>query len=143
MRFLHPRRWRVAQVMGAQVALATNEGSGILITVDPPENVPTASAFLEESRGWLKKQKAKLLKTYSPARLRDRPTLDAFALEAELGGQKTWLDYYVTAQPGGGATVAARLLPDGLSELRREAEKVAKSVTITKRIVAPAPAKKR
>jgi hypothetical protein len=131
--------------MGSQVALAAGDGSGILITVDPSERVPTALAFLDESRAWLTKQKARLVRTYSPRRLRDRPTLDGFALEVEMGKQRIWLDYYVTAQAGGGATVAARLLPQGLSELRREAEKIAQSVTITKRIVArpPAPAKGR
>ncbi len=136
VKFLHPRRWRVAQVMGAQVALATNDGNGILITVDPLDRVPAASAFLDESKGWLTKQKAKLVRTYTPRRMRDRPTLDAFALEAEMGKERVWMDYYVTAQGGGGATVAARLGTEGLAELRREVEKVARSVTITKRIVA-------
>lgn len=143
VRFLHSRRWRVAQVMGAQVALATNEGDGVLITVDPLESVPTANAFQEESRGWVVKQKGQVVKTYSPRRLRERPTLDAFALEAELGKQKVWLDYYVTAQQGGGATIAGRMNPQGLGELRREVEKIAKSVVITKRITATPAAKGR
>lgn len=135
VKFLYSRRWHVAQVMGTQVALATKDGNGILVTVDPPEQVPTAQAFLEESRGFLTKQKARLLRSYTPKRLRENPSLDAFALEAEVGAQKLWLDYYVTAQSGGGATIAARLHPDGLAELRREAERLARSVTITKRIV--------
>jgi hypothetical protein len=136
VKFLHPRRWRVAQVMGAQVALATNEGDGILITVDPSENVPTAAAFQEESQGWLRKQKGKMLRTYSPKRLRERPTLDAFAFEVELGKDRFWMDYYVTAQQDGGATVAARMHLEGMNEVRREADRIARSVTITKRIVA-------
>lgn len=135
VRFLHARRWRVAQVMGAQVALATSDGNGVLITVDPSESVPTAAAFLEESRGFLVKQKARVTRTYSPRRLRERPTLDGFALEAELGKQKMWLDYYVTAQAGGGATIAGRMGEADLAELRREVEKIAKSVEVTKRIV--------
>ncbi len=138
VRFLHSRRWRVAQVMGAQVALATREGDGVLITVDPPERVPAANAFLEESRGWVVKQKGRVTRTYTPRRLRERPTLDAFALEAELGKQKVWMDYYVTAQNGGGATIAGRLNLEGLGETRREVEKIAKSVTVTKRISAAA-----
>ena len=134
LRFLYPRRWKVAQVMGAQVALSTNEGDGVLVTVDPPERVPTASAFLEESRAWVVKQKGRVTRPYSPRRMRDRPTLDAFALEAELGNQKVWMDYYVTAQTGGGATIAGRLHTEGLAESRREVEKIARSVTVTKRI---------
>ena len=57
--------------------------------------------------------------------------------------QKLWMDYYVTSQSGGGATIAAKLNPQGLGELRREAEALAKSVTITKTIVAPPPATKK
>jgi len=61
----------------------------------------------------------------------------AFALEAELGGQKLWLDYYVTSQSGGGVTLAARLLQNDLTVLRREVDRLARSVTVTRRITAP------
>ena len=136
VRFLHSRRWRIAQVMGSQIALSATDGSGVLLTVDPVESVPTAAGFMEESRKWLVDKKATQMKTYSPRRLRDRPTLDAFALEARLGEQKVWMDYYVTAQAGGGATVAARLVSADLQAARREVEKVARSVVITKTIQA-------
>ena len=136
VRFLHSRRWRIAQVMGTQIALAATDGNGVLITIDPVDRVPTASAFMEESRAWLVKKDAKQVRTYNPRRLRDRPTLDAFALEASLGEQKMWMDYYVTAQPGGGATIAARLVSADLPAVRRDVEKVARSVTITKTIQA-------
>ncbi len=136
VKFLFHRRWYVAQVMGMQVALATKDGQGLLITVDPPANMPTANAFLDESRTWLVQQKAKVKQTYTPRRIRERPPLDGFAIEAELAGQKLWMDYYVTAQQGGGATIAARLSQDSqLAELRREAEAIARSVIITKPIV--------
>lgn len=135
VRFLHSRRWRVAQVMGFQVALAASDGSGVLITVDPTERVPTATAFMDESRAWLVKQKAKQVRTYNPRRLRDKPTLDAFALEAYLGEQKLWMDYYITSQPGGGATIAARLIPTDLAAIRKEVDRIARSVTITKQVV--------
>ena len=137
VRFLHSRRWRVAQVMGSQVALAAGDGSGVLITVDPTARIPTAAAFMDESRTWLEKQKAKQVRTYNPRRLRERPTLDAFALEGYLGDQKLWMDYYITAQPGGGATIAARLMQADLVALRKEVDKIARSVTITKTIQAP------
>ena len=136
VRFLHSRRWRVAQVMGSQVALAAADGSGVLITVDPSERVPTAAAFMDESRAWLVKQKAKQVRTYNPRRLRDRPTLDAFALEAQLGEQKLWMDYYITAQAGGGATIAARIIPADLAAIHKEVDRIARSVTITKQIPA-------
>src|SRR5262249_59727223 len=106
---------------------------------DRRERVRTATAFLNESRDWLVKQKAKLVRSYSPKRLREQPPLDAFALEAEMGGQKLWLDYYVTSQSGGGVTLAARLLQDDLTILRREVDRLARSVTVTRRITAAQP----
>ena len=136
LRFQYPRRWRVAQVMGPQVALATNDGSGVLITIDPLDQVPTSDAFLAESRGWLEKQKAKLLKVYSARRLRTTPTLDAFALEAEMGGQRVWMDYYITRQSGGGVTLAARLLPADLAGVRKEVDRIARTTVVTKKITA-------
>jgi hypothetical protein len=119
VRFLYSRRWRVAQVMGPQVALDNGEGAGVLITIDPLQRIPTSADFLTESRGWLEKQKAKLLKVYTPRTLRTSPALEAFALEAEMQGRRIWMDYYVTRQAGGGATLAARLTMSELGELRK------------------------
>jgi hypothetical protein len=135
VRLTHPRRWRLAQTTGPQVALDAGDGGGLLITVDPPARVPTAQAFQVEASGWLTKQKAKVVKSYAPKRLRAAPALDAFALEVEAGKAKFWMDYYVTAQGNGGATLAARLAPgDGLAEARKEVEQIARSVVITKKI---------
>jgi hypothetical protein len=136
LRFLHARRWRVAQVMGPQVALAAGDGSGVLITVDPLERIPTSAAFLAESRGWLEKQRAKLLRVYSARQLRAAPLLEAFALEAEMNGQRFWMDYYITRQARGGATIAARQLPGDLPNLRKEVDRIARSVTITRKVLA-------
>jgi hypothetical protein len=134
LRFLYSRRWRVAQVMGVQVALDASDGSGLLITIDPVERVPSSAAFLTETRGWLEKQKAKGLKVYAPRTLRASPPLEGFAMEAEMRGQKVWMDYYVTRQSGGGATLAGRLMPADLANLRKEVDRIAHSVVITKRI---------
>jgi hypothetical protein len=136
VRFLYSRRWRVAQVMGPQLALDSGDGCGVLITVDPPERIPTSAAFLAESRGWLEKQKAKMVKVYSPRKLREAPALEAFALEAQMLGQKIWMDYYVTRQTGGGATLAARLTTSDLADLRKEVDRIARSIVITRKIEA-------
>jgi hypothetical protein len=136
LRFQYPRRWRVAQEMGPQVALDGGDGSGILVTVDPLERIPSSVAFMAESRGWLEKQKAKLLKIYTARKLVEKPALEAFALEAEMNGQRFWMDYYVTRQDGGGATLAARLMPGDLTNLRKEVDRIARSVVITKKIQA-------
>jgi hypothetical protein len=137
-RFLCSRRWHVAQVLGSQVALDARDGSGVLITIDPLERVPSSAAFLAESRGWLEKQKAKVLKVYAPSSLRSNPSLEGFALEVEMRAQKFWMDYYVTRQSGGGATLAARLMPTDLAALRKEVDRIARSIVITRTI----PAKK-
>jgi hypothetical protein len=132
VRFLHPRRWRVAGVRGSQVALDSADGSGLLVTLDPVARVPTGAAFLAESRDWLEKQKAKLVRTEPPRAV--QAGLEQFALEAEMGGQKFLMDYYVSRQALGGATLAARLLPADLAALRQEVEGIARSLAVTRKI---------
>jgi len=135
LKFLHSRRWRIGRVSGLQVTLDARDGNGLVITLDPPGKSPSAKDFLEESRAFLKKQKAKEIKVYTPARLRNDPPLDAFAIESEMGDQKLWMDYYVTAQANGGATVAARLLPADRTASRKEVDRIARSLSITKKVV--------
>jgi hypothetical protein len=138
LKFLYSRRWRIGRVSGLQVALDAGDGSGLVITLDPPGKGPSAKEFLDESRAFLTKQKAKVVKVYTPARLRNDPPLDGFAFEVELDRQKMWLDYYVTSQSNGGATVAARMLSNKeLSDARKEVDRIARSITVTKRVVEP------
>jgi hypothetical protein len=132
LRFLYPRRWRVAGVRGSQVTLDGADGSGLLITLDPPARLPTGAAFLAESRGWLEKQKARVVRVEPPRAV--QAGLEQFALEAEMGGQKFLMDYYVARQGLGGATLAARLLPADLAALRQEVEGIARSLAVTRRI---------
>jgi hypothetical protein len=131
VRFLYPRRWRVQGVRGSQVTLDSAEGSGLLLTVDTAARTPTGAQFLAESRGWLEKQKARLLRVEPPRPVRERPPLEQFALEAEMAGQKFLMDYYVTRQAPGGVTLAARLLPADLAALRQEVGRIARSVSVT------------
>jgi hypothetical protein len=130
VRFLHPRRWRVAGVRGRQVTLDEAKGSGLLLTLEPLAQVPTAAAYLAESRAWLVQQKAKEFRVESPRRLGS--DVEQFAIEAELGGQRVLLDYYVVRQAAAGATLAARLLPEELGKLRREVEQIARSIQVQK-----------
>ncbi len=132
LRFLYPRRWRVAGVRGPQVTLDGADGSGLLITVDTPARLPTGEQFLAESRDWLSKQKARVLRIDPPRRLPDNPALEHFALEAEMGGQKFVMDYYIVRQDSGGATLAARLLPADLAALQREVARIAGSLSFKK-----------
>jgi hypothetical protein len=134
LRFLHPRRWRVGGERGPQVTLDAADGSGLLLTVEPTANVPTAAQYLKESRDWLEKQKVKVLRE-EPAK--SLPTesgqLDRFALEVEAGGQKLLMDYIVVRQKAGGTTIAARLVENDRTALRAEVERIARSVVVTPR----------
>jgi hypothetical protein len=134
VRFLYPRRWPVAWVKGNQVALEGTDGNGMMLTIDPASRVPTGSRFLAESRQEMEKMKAKVLRTDAPHRLDGQPPLEHFALEVELAGQKFVMDYFVILQANGGATLAARLPSNDLTALRREAERVARSVVITRKL---------
>jgi hypothetical protein len=135
VRFLYPRRWRVAGVRGRQVALDEAKGNGLLLTLEPLAQVPTAAQFLNESRTWLGQQKARVFRTEPPRRLQNAPqALDQFALEAEVARQRVVMEYFVVRQPSGGATIAARLLPSDLAAARKEVERIARSVRITRTI---------
>jgi hypothetical protein len=132
IRFLHPRRWRVGGVRGTQITLDAADGNGLLITVDPPERAVTAGQFLTESREWLTKQKARVLRTQAPRKVEGVEGLEHFALEAEMGGTKFIMDYYVARQASGGATLAARLLPADVATVHQEIDRIARSVTLRK-----------
>ncbi len=132
VRFLYPRRGHVACVRGSQVTLDSADGSGLLVTLDPLTRAPTGARFLDESREWLAKQQSRLLRIDPPRTVRSSPVLEHFALEAEMGQQKFVMDYYVTRQNNGGATLAARLPPRDLAALQKEVERIALSVAVTR-----------
>jgi hypothetical protein len=135
VRFLYPRRWHVAGVHGRQVGLDAADGSGILLTLEPPARVPTGDQFLAESRTYLVGQKAKVLRADPPRALQGPPQeLAQFALEVDVMGQRVLMDYYVARQARGGATLAARLLPRDLAAVRKEVEGIARSLTVTRAI---------
>jgi hypothetical protein len=131
IRFLYPRRWRIAAVRGAQIALDGADGNGILLTIDPPTRLTAGSQFQTESRDWLIKQRARIVREEPLRNPGNQPALENFALEAELSGQKFLMDYYVGRQPAGGVTVAARLVPAERDEARRELLRMAQSITLS------------
>jgi hypothetical protein len=131
-RFLYPRRWHVAGVRGTQVTLDAADGNGLLLTLDPLTRAPTGERFLNESREWLSKQQAQLQRVTPPRTVRTSPILEHFSLEAKMGEQAFVMDYYVTRQNNGGATLAARLLPRDVTTVQKEIERIAVSVVITR-----------
>jgi len=137
VRFLYPRGWRVGAVQGKQVTLDHARGGGMLITVEPAAKVPTADDYLKETLGVLEKQKATVTNTEKPTRLRAEPVLlDRFALDATVGMDKLRLEYAVLKQTDGGVTIAATL-PAADAELRPEAARIVRSLSVTKKIVEP------
>jgi hypothetical protein len=136
VRFLHPRRWKVGGVRGRQVTLDEPRGGGVLITLDPPESVPTAAQFLAESREHLSKRSWTVLAADPPTRWAEKPArVDRFGLDAEGDGQKVRMEYAVVSQPEGGATVAARLPWADRDELKADIDRVLKGLVVTKRVV--------
>jgi hypothetical protein len=131
LRLLYPRRWHIAGVRGTQVAIDDPQGSGLLLTLEPPARVPTGAQFLAESRDYLQQQKAKILRVEALRRLSGPPQeLERFGLEIEVMGQKAVMDYYIVRQPAGGATLAARLQQTDLANLQKDVERIARSVQV-------------
>jgi hypothetical protein len=133
VKFLYPRRWRASE-RANQVTLDTSGGIGLLLTVEPLDHVPTGVQFLAEARANLEGMKAKISRASTPRKIQDKPLLEEFSLDAEVNGQKVVLQYYVAKHARGGVTIAARLVPDdGLADLQREVERIARSVEVTRK----------
>jgi hypothetical protein len=135
VKFLHSRRWRVGVAQDRQLTLDEANGSGLLLTLEPAAHTPTGAQFLAEVRDWLEREKAKVLRVDPPKRLAGPPQeLEHFTADAELGGQRVVLDYFVVRQPAGGATLAARLLPADVAGLQTDLERLARSLKVTRTI---------
>lgn len=134
VRFLHPRRWVVAGAKGQQLGLDERGGSGILLTVEPPQKVPTGDQYLKESQAWLQKQKAQVLRV-EPVRLIQRSPrqVEQFALDVKVQGQQFRMLYFVVRQKEGGVAVAARLTLNDLANLQHEAQRIALSIELTRK----------
>jgi hypothetical protein len=114
VKFLYPRRWRVGNIQAGRQL--------------------TVAQFLAEARANLEGMKAKITRAGTPRQVQEKPPLEGFSLDAEVNGQKVVLQYYVTKQARGGVTLAARLVPDeGLADLQREVERIARSVEVMRK----------
>ena len=133
VRFQYSRRWRVAGVHGKQIALDENRpgGSGLLITLESLTKLPLGQQYHEEAKTWLTQNKATVHRMDQPKTLQGT-TLENFGVDAEVAKQRVWLDYYVSRQQHGGATMVARLLPQDFLALRADVVRIARSLQITK-----------
>ncbi len=134
VRFLYPRRWHVAGAKGTQLGLDEKNGSGILLTIEPPKQVPTGAQFLQESQQFWKKEKADILGA-SPVQVSQKgtTTIEHFSLDVAVGKQKFRMYYLVVRQPAGGVVVAARLQLDDLTALQEEVQQIVASMQVLKK----------
>jgi len=138
VRMLHPRRWRVQSAKGRQLFFDEPSGNGLMLTVEPRSGVPTTAAYLAETQAFIMKEKGRVLRTDPPRRLAGPPDeVDRFALDVEMKGRRERLEYFIVRQPAGGATVAARLVPNAdLPAVQRDVERMATSIRM---ITSPKP----
>ncbi len=135
VKLLHPRRWRISRVARGQITLDEANGSGLLITVEPLKRVPTADEYLKEAQGFLTKQKAKINRASQPVRLQNAPNeLDQFHINAAFGDERVVMDYLIARQPNAGATFAARISENDRDALMKEVERMARSLTLTRKL---------
>jgi hypothetical protein len=134
VRFQYPRRWRVGAVQGRQVTLDGPNGGGILVTVEPAARVPTADAYRGEVEGFLKQQKAAVTNAGKPEPVADRPGIERFGLDADVGGEKVRMEYAVLKAEDGGATVAARLPRADAGVLGEDVARLVRTLAVTKAI---------
>lgn len=128
LRFLYPRRWRVKEENDRQVTLDDGRGSGVRITAEPRDKIPTALQVLREAERAAADAKSRVVRADAARRLQGPPFgIETFGVEFELAGQRSRADYYIVRTSQGGATVIARL-PPGASGLRPEVEAMVKSL---------------
>jgi hypothetical protein len=126
VRFLYPRRWHIAGVNGRQIGLDEKHGNGLLITIEPLANVPSAAQLQQETRATLAREKVTVVRTDGPRQL--RPGVDLLALDTqEKTGQRVKMLYFLIRQPTGGAVLTARLLAGDGAAVQADVEAIARS----------------
>jgi hypothetical protein len=88
---------------------------------------------LQEVRTWLQQQKATTHAAGTPQALQGPPqAIDRFVVDVTLNRERVVLTYFVLRQAAGGVTAVARLLPADVAALTREAERIVRSVQLTR-----------
>jgi hypothetical protein len=132
VRFVHPRNWRVVRTTGRQITVDETEGSGLLVTLDTADGVPSAARYLREALKELQERGAKVLDRSAPERLADG--IDSFTIDAEFGKEKVVMAYFIVRQEKGAATLAARV-PDRFRDVRlKELDGLVRSFVVVRRL---------
>lgn len=129
VRLIYPRRWRISAEQGRQITLNDPHGNGLLITVESLAKIPTPSEYARENQEVIAKQKGRVLHS-EPAQRVGTGDVQRFGMEIEVNNQRSRMEYYIVKHAAGGATIAARLLPNEAAALRPELDQLAASLTI-------------
>jgi hypothetical protein len=134
LQLTYPRRWHVGGVRGWQVTLdEARGGSGILVSVEPPQRLPSGNQYLSEATSALRQQGLKIVREERVRRLQSGPPeIEQFALYVEEKSKDYVMDYFVVRHAAGGATLAARLPAKDQAALEREVTNIARSIVIEK-----------
>lgn len=132
LRFIYPRRWTLKQADGRQIILDDGQGAGLLITLEPLAQLPTAAQFEQEAREALRKQGVTPLRADPPRRLvAGAEPLDQFRFEVENAKkERLVLDYYVLRLAAAGATAAFNCPAARAAETAPEAERLLRSLRL-------------
>lgn len=128
--FVYPRHWHVGGVNGQrrQVGLDEKRGSGVLVTVDAIQNAPTIAKLQQEVQSDLLKQQAKLLKMEQPRKLDNGA--DTFGVDAMIGGNRVYLQYFLVRQQASYAVVTANLQVQDMVALQKDVERLVRSLVV-------------
>ena len=134
LRLSYPRRWHVNAVSGWQVTLDESRGgSGLLITVEPLQRVPSGNEFLAQTKTELMRRGLKIIREERARRLQDAPReIEQFSLYVEEKGREFVMSYFVARQAEGGITLAARLPARDQAALERDVLNIVRSVVLEK-----------
>jgi len=129
--FLYPRHWHIEGVNGTkrQIGLDEKRGSGMLISVDVPQNVPDLKRLQKEARDDLAKQRVKINKLDTPRAVANG--IDAFGMDVEINGKRVYLLYYLVRQKAGYAVVTANLQFAEQTPLQKDVERVVRSLVLS------------
>jgi hypothetical protein len=124
LRFLYPRRWK-ARPEGNSVKLDDHRGNGLLLTVEPALQLPSANRFLRETRAAIEMRKGKITAASAIETVQRQPTeVEAFTLDATLpeekGTQRVRVYHAIVRDSRAGVTVSATLTAANPLELQRE-----------------------
>lgn len=128
----YPRQWHLQKADHRQLILETADGAGLLVTIEPLAQLPTAAQFQQEAVNALTRQSFRILRRHPVRQIAAPPqAIDHFYFETSATDRTSWVfDYYVNRQRAGGATFAARYPAASAATHQQLVEKIARSFVL-------------